>query len=510
MYLNHFRLHSAPFSITPDPRFVYLTDRHREGLAHLLYGLGQGGSGGFVVLTGEVGTGKTTLCRLALEQLPSGTDVALVLNPSLNPLELLETICEELRLDVAGLRGQMKPLVDLLNRHLLSAHADGRRVVLLLDEAQNLSADSLEQVRLLTNLETATQKLLQIILLGQPELTEKLAKPELRQLAQRVTARYHLSALNQAESIGYVQHRLFVAGDESSASIFDASALKALHKLSRGVPRVLNVLADHALLAGFADNKKIVNAALVRRAAGEVLPNWHPARRRSGLIIFAGMLAAGLAVGGFILSQRLVRPFVDTFAVSPERLGVESIAPMASAGPVTSLAEQATRQMSANALTQTQVVTAWLRKNGLTATPDLVTRALRCPNQLASQLNVQWRCLSGEAGPEFFKTVRLPLLRQVNGVWTMLPPPDGFSGRYRVLYQLPKDAPEVFGLGYAGAGVAELSRLLAVRDGGASAQRIYGPRMLERVVKLQRALAIKADGVVGPETWVALLETEAD
>src|SRR5258707_6187758 len=199
MYLEYYGLKEPPFYITPDPRYVFLSERHRDALAHLLYGAGKGGSGGFVQLTGEVGTGMTTLCRLLLEQSPENTRVALVLNPKLSPVELLETICEELKLDVDNKRGSLKGLVDTLNIYLLDAYAQGLRVVLIADEAQNLSTEALEQVRLLTNLETPTQKLLQIILLGQPELRDKLDDPELRQLAQRITARYHLTPLARGD-----------------------------------------------------------------------------------------------------------------------------------------------------------------------------------------------------------------------------------------------------------------------------------------------------------------------
>ena len=208
MYLEYYGLREPPFSITPDPRYVFLSERHRDALAHLLYGIGKGGSGGFVQLTGEVGTGKTTLCRLLLEQLPENTRVALVLNPKLSPAELVETVCEELKLDIENKRGSLKGLTDTLNAFLLDAYAQGLRVVLIVDEAQNLSIESLEQVRLLTNLETPTQKLLQIILLGQPELREILDRPELRQLAQRITARYHLTPLDSTETETYVRHRM--------------------------------------------------------------------------------------------------------------------------------------------------------------------------------------------------------------------------------------------------------------------------------------------------------------
>ena len=218
MYLEHFGLKEPPFSITPDPRFVFLSERHRDALAHLLFGIGQGGGGGFVQLTGEVGTGKTTLCRLLLEQVPPNTRVALVLNPRQTPVELLETICEELHLDItplddSGRRGSLKALVDALNRYLLDAYAQGLRVVLIIDEAQDLSIDALEQVRLLTNLETDTQKLLQIILLGQPELRTLLrARRPAPARRQRITARFHLTPLDAAETERYLRHRHAIAG----------------------------------------------------------------------------------------------------------------------------------------------------------------------------------------------------------------------------------------------------------------------------------------------------------
>ncbi|HZV37381.1 MAG TPA: AAA family ATPase, partial [Pseudoxanthomonas sp.] len=244
MYLGYYGLHEAPFSITPDPRFVHLSERHRDALAHLLFGIDKGGGGGFVQLTGEVGTGKTTLSRLLLEQLPADTRIALVLNPRQNAVELLETICEELHVEVAGRQGSAKALVDALNAHLLEAYARGLRVVLLIDEAQNLPTDALEQVRLLTNLETDTQKLLQILLLGQPELRAMLAKPELRQLAQRITARFHLTPLDAKETGEYLRHRWRVAGGERFP--FDAKAVRRLHARSGGVPRLINVIAERA------------------------------------------------------------------------------------------------------------------------------------------------------------------------------------------------------------------------------------------------------------------------
>jgi len=274
MYLEHWGLKEPPFSITPDPRFVFLSERHRDALAHLLFGVGQGGGGGFVQLTGEVGTGKTTLCRLLLEQLPENTRVALVLNPRLTAIELLETLCEELHLDTGGTHGSTKALVDTLNAYLLDAYAKGLHVVLIIDEAQNLSVDALEQVRLLTNLETDTQKLLQIILLGQPELREILARSDMRQLAQRITARYHLMPLDANETGAYLRHRFRVAGGLHSP--FSASAVQRVHKHSGGVPRLINVIGERALLGGYAHDATKIEASDIDRAAREALA---PVRR---------------------------------------------------------------------------------------------------------------------------------------------------------------------------------------------------------------------------------------
>src|SRR5690606_6472520 len=270
MYLEHYGLAEAPFSITPDPRFVFLSERHRDALAHLLFGIQQGGGGGFVLLTGEVGTGKTTLSRLMLEQLPEDTRVALVLNPRQAPLELLQTLCEELHVEVpAGARNSSKALVDALNAYLLHAHAEGLRVVLVIDEAQDLSVDALEQVRLLTNLETDTRKLLQVVLLGQPELRDLLARPDLRQLAQRITARFHLTPLDPGETAEYLRHRFRIAG--GTRFPFDRRATRRIHAKAGGVPRLVNVVAERALLAGYAHDLPVIDARTVERAAREVL-----------------------------------------------------------------------------------------------------------------------------------------------------------------------------------------------------------------------------------------------
>ena len=267
MYQEHFHLKQEPFSIAPDPSFLYLSIAHREALAHLMYGFSHGG---FVLITGEVGTGKTTLLRNLLKQTPPDLDVAFILNPRLTVRELLETLCDELGVAYDAESTQtVKQFIDALNRHLLATHHNGRSTVVIIDEAQNLSPAVLEQIRLLTNLETDEKKLLRIILLGQPELAELLARQELRQLAQRITARYHLAGLDRQDSYAYVIHRLSRAG--GNPHIFTRGALARLYSLAKGIPRIINVIADRALLGAYVEDRQRVTAAVVSRAADEVL-----------------------------------------------------------------------------------------------------------------------------------------------------------------------------------------------------------------------------------------------
>jgi general secretion pathway protein A len=298
MYAAYFGLKQEPFSIAPDPRLLFMSERHREALAHLLYGV-QGG-GGFVLLTGEIGTGKTTVCRSFLEQVPAHCKLAYIFNPKLTVLELLETVCHEFGLAVtppSHRAATVKDWVDALNDFLLKSHAAGRNNVLVIDEAQNLAPEVLEQLRLLTNLETSERKLLQIILIGQPELREMLARPDLEQLAQRVIARYHLQALHADETAQYVRHRLEVCGLERPLP-FDRAALKRVHALTGGVPRRINLLCDRALLGAYANGQGLVTRRIVNEAALEVFPRaprWSGAWPRTALAAVVGLAAgAGL------------------------------------------------------------------------------------------------------------------------------------------------------------------------------------------------------------------------
>jgi general secretion pathway protein A len=387
LYLQYFGLNEAPFSITPDPAFVYLSEAHREALAHLMYGVGKGGSGGFVQLTGEVGTGKTTLCRCLLEQVPDDCQVALVLNPLMTPRELLATVCEELGIDTAGLGDSNKALVDALNAYLLEQHAAGRRVVIVIDEAQNLSPEALEQVRLLTNLETAKHKLLQMVLLGQPELRRLLKREDLRQLAQRITARYHLVPLSEEDTRAYVLHRLQVAG--SPRNPFRKSALRALYRRSGGVPRLINIIADRALAAAYAREAGYVSAHMVHLAANEVQPSeervrssrWPVLGAVAGtfLILFLAVLALGppewRLLPGNGASAKVSAETPAVVAASPgvpaEAVHGASTAAINDAGPAPGVAGTTGPASSPAAVSQATIGNDPQRPvGGLAATPD--------------------------------------------------------------------------------------------------------------------------------------------
>jgi len=360
MYLQFFGLAEKPFAITPDPRYLYLSGRHADALAHLVYGINE--AGGFIQLTGEVGTGKTTTIRSLLARAPKSAEIALILNPRLSATEFLRGLCEELGLgadDNAG--ADNKSLVDLLNRYLLRAHAQGRRVVLVVDEAQNLAPDVLEQVRLLTNLETETQKLLQIILIGQPELRKLLAREDLRQIAQRITARFHLDPLSREETYAYVRHRLRVAG--ATTDVFTGGSLREIYRISGGIPRVINILSDRAMLGAYTQELHQVPASLVRRAGAEIfgrefLPGWMP--------YAASGLAAVILLGSSLLLWRYA-----SSAWLPDFLHASH-----HATPTPAMAASPTAQPNGTAPGATAVAAAGTAAGGPVATGSIVMPTL--------------------------------------------------------------------------------------------------------------------------------------
>ena len=377
MYAAFFGLTQPPFSIAPDPRLLFMSERHREALAHLLYGLG--GGGGFVLLTGEIGAGKTTVCRCFLEQIPGNCNVAYIFNPKLTAVELLQSICDEFHVTVPQkyqLPPTVKDYLDPLNAFLLQAHGAGQNNVLIIDEAQNLSADVLEQLRLLTNLETSERKLLQIILIGQPELRTMLQRPELEQLAERVIARYHLGALTQLETAQYIQHRLEVSG-LTHALPFDRKTLARIHRLARGVPRRINLLCDRALLGAFAAGQASVSRALVDQAADEVFvrPSRAPSLLRRNLALVGLAVAAG---AGLLAIARLA----TQAARAPE---LAAVAPAVSATPAVA---PPVRVASAPA--------AGVTRTTVTPTPPTL---LRDEGQAWRELAQAWKATPGEGDP---------------------------------------------------------------------------------------------------------------
>ena len=486
MYLSYYGLHEAPFSITPDPRFVHLSERHRDALAHLLFGVDKGGGGGFVQLTGEVGTGKTTLSRLLLEQLPEDARIALVLNPRQNAVELLETICEELHINIEGKRGSTKALVDALNAYLLDAYAQGLHVVLLIDEAQNLPADALEQVRLLTNLETDTKKLLQILLLGQPELREMVARPELRQLAQRITARFHLTPLDASETGEYLRHRWRVAGGQKFP--FEAKAVQRLYQRSGGVPRLLNVIAERAMLAGYARDASMIDANLVDAAANEVLPP--PARQRWWPWVAVTAVIALIALAS---TQWRSTPLPPT-ATKPGSIATVATQAPAKLQPLRIETLDAASLIQLIGATGDTPVPAWQSLLGLWALPAesiTVDPAGPCTPAAATEVH----CVQDRARLDTLIALDRPALLRLRGgggeAWGLLLGADARAARLRI-----------------GTRTFDLDRmLLQTHWDGDFATLWVGtaiPPPAAEIIAFQTARGLPADGIAGPLTLMAL------
>jgi general secretion pathway protein A len=529
MYLAHFGFAEWPFANTPDPRFVYLSPRHEEALAHLLYGVRE--RGGFVQLTGEVGTGKTTICRYLLSQLPAGVDVALIVNPMLTPEELLATICDELGAAYPPEAYTRKAFVDVLYRHLLDAHGRGRRTVLIVDEAQNLSPDALEQLRLLTNLETATEKLLQIVLIGQPELTELLARTELRQVAQRITARYHLRPFAERDTRAYVWRRLQIAGQRTS--LFEPGALAAVHRASRGIPRLVNVICDRALLGAFAEGKRTVSARTVHRAAREVAGEGGRTRRwpRVGAAVAAAVLAlvalaAGLA-GAWRISPgeawRRLGPAAEPVAAPPAVAAVgPAVEPAAAVAPgrVDALLASA-RPPGDRAAALARVLAQW----GVVGVPG--------DDQCRAAARADLECFDGRGSWTIVRRLGVPVaikLLAADGVrhWVTVTAlthdtvtlelgervvtlpvaavEPFWDGVFSLVWRPLPGTSRTLSTGMQGPGVAWLRRALGDGTAGTNARgpAVYDGALADRVAAFQRQEGLEADGIAGIETLLRL------
>jgi general secretion pathway protein A len=537
VYTEFFGLNEKPFSITPDPRYLYLSRRHADALAHLIYGISE--SGGFIQLTGEVGTGKTTLIRTLLQQLPEKAEIALILNPQLSAREFLRSICDELgapRPEDESVRA----VIASLNSYLLKAYSEGRRIVLIVDEAQTLGPELLEQVRLLTNLETATQKLLQIILIGQPELRDVLQRPEMRQIAQRVTGRYHLEPLGKSETEAYVKHRLRVAGCQMP--IFTRPAMAELYRKSAGIPRLINVVADRALLAAYSKDRARVDRALVKQAAAEVLGK-PPAHAWPWGIAAALVAAISLAGGG-----AWVR-FHDR-GDGPAAPATAGLAERAAAGlpertrvePFVSPPRRESREPDA---TEPRSLRDILSELGPTASSDTALTQLfalwdgrydpRRGDACLQASEQDLRCLSGQHGSiGELRTIDRPAIlsvRDASGkehevVLAALGYDDAelvvgderlrirvselthdWYGRHLILWRPPFDGPKALKPGSRAPEVVWLRQSLArirgqTLDGELST--LYDPTLEAAVREYQRERMLAVDGIVGTRTQIAM------
>jgi general secretion pathway protein A len=558
VYVRYFGFTERPFSLAPDPRFLYLSEGHREALAHLLYGIGE--AGGFVQLTGEVGTGKTTVCRSLVDRLPPEVDLALVLNPRLTAAELMATVCDELRVPYAPGTTSLKVLVDALYQHLLDAHGRGRRTVVVIDEAQDLGIDALEQVRLLTNLETTREKLLQIILIGQPELGQLLDRPDLRQVKQRITARYHLLPFSERDTRAYVYHRLAVAGQ--SGNLFDERAIGLVHRASAGVPRLINILCDRALLGAYATGAERVDRRVVRRATREVFARRRRRRRRAWRWAAAGVGVAAILAGIVVLRDRLPGSRV--------RLGPGEGPMAAVAGLAASLADRAGLSARgavasngaavAATVTAAPVAPAVARDGGPRASRPLAEVLAdpgipRDKSTAFGRLYAQWKldysgqddglaCARGEAAGLrcLFRVGTWNVLRRFNlpAVVELLMPSgekhyaavtaigeqmatlefgkhrltfplseiDYFwDGPFVVLWQPPPVVTVPLAPGMRGRDIAWLRGRLGELDGTAGPARggdVYDEALKTRVMAFQRSQALVPDGIVGEETLTRL------
>jgi len=520
MYHTFFGLAEPAFSIAVNPRYLYMSQQHKEALAHLLYGVA---GGGFVMLTGEVGTGKTTIIRCLLEQMPEHTDIALVMNPMSNVTELLTTICEELGASYANDEPTVKDLTDALHRFLLRNHTNGRNTILLIDEAQLLSAQTLEQVRLLTNLETTTQKLLHIILVGQPELKTLLAKPELRQLAQRITARFHLTPLTLSETQAYIRHRLKVAGLPEGRSPFSYAIIKRIHAFTGGIPRLINVICERCLIGAYGGNQQRINNAIFNAARKEViggLEQTQEAKRHLYGKILLGLVLLGLIATAFYVTHTSNQREAEKIAAQQRSSVLTNNATSSSSSSAPSseirnyhAAEdtlfsylniplaQETRPCGKNL--QTSLQCAKLTLHSWTDIGDLnrpVILIMTTPEKFSTYLvlvglNADTAFIMNEQQ----QTLRMPLAK-IGRDWT---------GEVVYLWKKPPAFTETLYLGDSSPTVAWLAQQFAKIDKQKEplSDDLFSLALHERIKIFQRTKNIPADGNINEQTLMKINET---
>ena len=515
MYTNYFGLTELPFSIAPNPQYLYMSKRHQEALAHLLYGV-QTEGGGFILLTGEVGTGKTTLCRCLLEQIPVDVETAFVLNPRVSATELLATIADEFGFPSEDI-DSLKALTDALNQYLLEQHQAGKRSALIIDEAQNLSREVLEQLRLLTNLETNENKLLQIILLGQPELGDTLSQKSLRQFSQRITARYHLEALDSAETGDYIEHRLTIAG--GSSNMFNTRVVRQIHKLTDGIPRLINLVCDRSLLGAYAEDKKRVSVSMVNKAAKEVMGDGKGSRSWQPLALAASLLIA-ITAGYWLASFDTAAPLVENITPvqkleAPTKPALEGLSepyfPPVLAGhtSINAAWHDLFVLWGAAFVDQETAPCTLAQRIGLMCMQRHVqwTQLIEINRPVVVFLDNQYLTLSEVndqrltlfAGPNQFEISQSDFLNRFNGtinlVWRM--PPD---------YQAPLKRDD------RGAAVDWLVTQMALIDGESPPLETgftFNAMLEDRIRNFQASVGLTPSGIVDPMTWIHINSVEA-
>jgi general secretion pathway protein A len=570
MYTPFFNLKQAPFSIAPDPNYLFMSERHREALAHLLFGVGR--DGGFVLLTGEIGAGKTTVCRCFLEQIPERCKVAYIFNPKLSVVELLRTICDEFHISpVQKLPGEMgekpmgeKPMgeksytsptikeyVDALNIFLLETHAQGQNNVLIIDEAQNLSPMVLEQLRLLTNLETNQRKLLQIILIGQPELRTMLAAPELEQLAQRVIARYHLGPLSVKETGRYIRHRLGVAGLQSD-SPFGQRLLPLIQRLTGGVPRRINLLCDRAMLGAYSRNTRRVDRRMIKQSAQEVFgTKTHPGGGVNSVAV-----AIWVAAATFLLLAAAFWHYSNGGRWMPRKADANRVAanPANPANPASpaSAVIQASPANPASAVIQASTATSAPEATPADATPvlrgtqanaafndlaKLWNQTLNGPDPCQSAIKKNLRCFSGTGGWPEIRQLGQPALLALHDeargdyyalllaldekqatlrfdgefgpttqVISLADLKPRFRGEFTTLISISRRFRDQVMLGDKGLDVDWLAVQLAqiLRLPKPQPNRVYDRELERQVRQFQTLRKIRVDGLVGAQTYILI------
>ncbi len=540
MYHQHFGLKEVPFSIKVNPGYLFMTAQHKDALATLLYGASA--EGGFALLTGEVGTGKTTLIRALLQQLPDNTDIALVLNPAMNPIELLATICDELKIEYDAERQSLKHLTDKLHQYLLQSYAQGRSAVVLIDEAQHLQIEALEQIRLLTNLETDTRKLLQIILVGQPELDQKLRKSELRQLAQRITARFSLGPLNEQETAAYIDHRLHVAGMTGQQTLFPARVVKRIQRVSEGYPRLINILCDRILLGCYARKRKTVDDDVVELAIDEVFGSDSkqlPGKQTEKSVWIANAMAGILLLGiAAFLLVRANQPQSETQTVANDATLIEHSATARPASEQNDNQEQQEELLSGAAtpapewwnasftddVEAIRAVEAYFQDLGITQPINCKDNATTSRIACISASYDAWQDLLALNRVSIITLLTpgrfnayVPLIKVENNTATLLNREGEkqtrtlsdigslWTGEARSFWLAPAAYEKPIAVGSRGPAVQWVANQFAELDQRAPlAQQAFNGALSARVKLFQRDFSLDADGIVGANTILKL------